>query len=527
MSEPKPVLIGGSWVKSDSVGSFSATNPTTGVDFEARFPISSWEDCCKALDAATEAYQQIRTACRSKIAAFLNAFADQIEKNAEDICQAASDETGLPFSPRLKDIELPRTTGQLRQAAAAVIDGSWSMPTIDSANNIRSMHRSIGPVIVFGPNNFPLAFNGISGGDFAAAIAAGNPVIVKGHPNHPETTQKLADAALAALTEAGLPESTVQLLYHMNPEDGLRLVADDRTAASAFTGGRPAGLALKEACDKAGKPIYLELSSVNPVVMLPGVLNQRSDDLVDEFSGSCMMAAGQFCTNPGLVVLQESEKSESFIEGVVERFKAAAPGTLLSKGVKSSLADSVQAVAGAGATVLTGGSVVEGGRLAFENSILRVSGDDFLANRQGLQTEMFGPVSLFVVVKNVEQAKEVLMSVEGNLTGTIYSATDGSDDEAYKQIEPVLRAKVGRLTNDKMPTGVAVSSAMNHGGPYPSTGHSGFSAVGMPGTIRRFTALQCYDNVRPDRLPCLLKDAIKNNDTWRLVDGNWTQGSIA
>ena len=215
--------------------------------------------------------------------------------------------------PRLADVELPRTTNQLRQAAAAAREGSWAMPTIDTKTSVRSCLAALGPVVVFGPNNFPLAFNGVSGGDFAAAIAAGNPVIAKAHPSHPGTCQLLAEAALAAAEQTEMPSGTVQMVYKMSRDVGCRMAADPRVAAIGYTGSRAGGLALKEVCDRQGKPAYLELSSINPVVVLPGALGERGDQLAEEYAGSCLLAAGQFCTSPGFALLQVGARNRSIL----------------------------------------------------------------------------------------------------------------------------------------------------------------------------------------------------------------------
>jgi 2,5-dioxopentanoate dehydrogenase len=521
------VLIGGSWRAANASSTFQAENPALGERLPDAYPVSTWADCEAALDAAAQAFSALRQLGPEPIAAFLERFAQRIEERAAEVVEMAHLETGYPKSPRLADVELPRTTSQLRQAAEAAREGSWSMPTIDTGLGIRSRYAPLGPVCVFGPNNFPLAFGSASGGDFAAAIAAGNPVIAKANTSHPGTTRLLAEEAQRAAEETGLPPGTVQLLYRTTHEDGARLVADPRVGATAYTGSRHAGLQLKAAADRAGKPIYLELSSVNPVVVLPGALSERAEKIADEFTGSCLMGTGQFCTNPGLVLLVNGPNTEPFIRLIAERFERAPAGTLLSSGVARSLAQSVGVLTEAGAKVITGGSPKTGQGYRFANTLLRVDARQFLADPLKLQTEAFGNTSLVVVADDVEQADEVLNQMEGNLTGSIYSDTGGGDDALYTRIEPTLRARVGRLLNDKMPTGVAVSPAMNHGGPYPATGHPGFTAVGIPASLRRFALLECYDNVRGPRLPPALQDRNPNGRMWRLVDGNWTQADVA
>ena len=522
-----PVLIAGQWCAAQSTGAFSSENPALGEKVPGEYPISDWADCDAALTAATEAATLLRSLPPENLAHFLGGFAGRIEARKAELVEMAHAESGLPRSPRLADVELPRTAGQLRQGAAAVLEGSWALPTIDTELNIRSLLAPIGPVWVFGPNNFPFAFNSVAGGDFVAALAAGNPVIAKANSSHPGTTRLLAEEAFAAVSEAGLPPASVQLIYRTSHKDGERLVSDPRTGATGYTGSRSAGLKLKAAADAAGKPIYLELSAVNPVVMLPGALAERGAALVDEFVGSSLMGTGQFCTNPSLVLLVAGEATEQFVAAVKARFEAAAPTPLLSSAVARALAASVDTLQAAGAHLVTGGSPVAAAGYRFCNTLLRVSGDEFLAAPERLQTEAFGNAALFVVARDGGQLAAVIGYVEGNLTGSVYSDTRGSDDRLYDQLEPLLRPRVGRLLNDKMPTGVAVSPAMNHGGPYPSTGHPGFTAVGIPAALRRFAMLQCFDQVRPSRLPAVLRDEPPNDRVWRLVDAEWRRGRAA
>jgi len=232
----QPILLAGSWQPARAAGTFQADNPTTGQRLPDEFPVSSWEDCDRALTAAVAAAAELRRLSPTRLAAFLDRFAERIEKRATELVDSAHAETGLPKQPRLADVELPRTTGQLRQAAAAAREGSWARPTIDTKSNIRSCYMPLGPVAVFGPNNFPFAFNSVSGGDFAAAIAAGNPVIGKANTSHPATTRLLALEAHEAIRECELPPATVQLLYRTSHADGERFVADARLGATGYTG---------------------------------------------------------------------------------------------------------------------------------------------------------------------------------------------------------------------------------------------------------------------------------------------------
>ncbi len=519
------VLIAGVWKHSDSTKTFQSEDPKAQTVLPDHYPVSDWDECSAALDAAVSAFEVMRTLPRESIAKFLETFANRIEARSAEICEMASSETALPVEPRLASGELPRTCGQLRAAAAAARSGDWANATIDTANNIRSCLAGIGPVAVFGPNNFPLAFGSISGGDFAAAIAAGNPVIGKANSMHPGTTRILAEEAQAAAESTGMPAGTVQLIYRLDHADGEKLARDPRLAAIGYTGSRQAGLKLKTAADSVGTPIYLELSSVNPVVILPGALAERSAEIADEFSSSCLMGTGQFCTNPGIVILKSGDATDQFVAAVSEKFKNASVGTLLSKSGQDGLASALKTLQGGGAELICGDGVGGGAGYCHSNTLLKVSGAEFTKNSEALQTEAFGNASMFILCDSTEEIVNVVKSLEGNLTGCVYSHTDGSDDGDYDQIVPALRQRVGRLLNDKMPTGVAVSPAMNHGGPYPATGHAGFTAVGIPGAIPRFAMLQCFDNIRPHRLPEILTD--KNPlGAWRSIDGKWTNAAI-
>src|SRR6266851_58214 len=263
------ILIDGKWRTADAEGTFHAENPAKGEALPVAFPISRWSDCDAALAAATKAAAELRTIDPAKIAAFLEAYANNIEAAAATIVATAAEETALHVTPRLKDVELPRTTNQLRQAASAVREESWRHATLDLEKNIRSCFAPLGTVVVFGP-----------------AIAAGNPVIAKAHPLHPNTTRLLAEQAFKAVEQAGLPPATVQMIYNVSNENGLKLVSDPRVGAIGFTGSRNAGLHLKRAAEDAGKPIYLEMSSINPVIFLPGALAERPEQLAQELVDS-------------------------------------------------------------------------------------------------------------------------------------------------------------------------------------------------------------------------------------------------
>jgi len=522
------ILVGGDWREARGpAGSFIATDPATGEPVPGEYPVSSWLDLEDALRAGADAAPEVAKAGPDRTAAFLDALASGLARRADALVEMARRETGLPAETRLRSIELPRTTGQLRQAAAACRERSWCRATIDTKLDIRSKLGPLGgPVAVFGPNNFPFAFNAVGGGDFAAALAAGNPVIAKANPILPGTTRLMAETALEALAGTGLPAAAVQLLYHFSAEDGRKLVAHPLIGASAFTGSRFAGLGLKQAADRAGKPIYLEMSSVNPVFILPGALGERGAEVAAELFASCTAGAGQFCTKPGLIVCPAGPESDGFLGGLAGAFDAQPAMVVLGRGVLTGLEAAVERLRGLGAERAAGRGTAEGPGFRFNPALFRVSGARFLERPEDFQIESFGAVTLLVLARDGAEMEAIAASLEGQLTATVFSARDGSDDALYRRLEPALRRKAGRLLNDKVPTGVAVSPAMNHGGPFPASGHPGFTAVGIPAALVRFAALQGYDNVRPGRLPPELRDANPTGGMWRLIDGAWTQRSL-
>jgi alpha-ketoglutaric semialdehyde dehydrogenase len=523
----QPVLIDGHWRPARASGTFKAVNPATGELLPEEYPVSSWADVEAALEAGCRAAGEMARLGPETTARYLETFAGLLEERKTGLVAAAHLETALPPEPRLGSLEFPRLLDQLRKAAASARDRTWCRATIDTKAGIRSMYGPLGgPVVIMGPNNFPYAYNAIGGGDFASALAAGNPVIGKAHPGHPSTTRILAEAAGQALGAAGMPPGAVQLLYHFAPEDGLRLVAHRSVAATAFTGSRPSGLALKEVADRAGRPIYLEMSSANPVFLLPGALAERAAEIAAELFSSCSMAAGQMCTKPGLVVAVDDPAGRAFVDRVRESFESAAPAVLLGPKVLYGLRQAEDRLVREGAERLAGGGEPPGPGVRYQPSLFRLTGRTFLGDPASFQVESFGTLTVIVLAADLAQMKEIASLLDGHLTGSIYSHSDGRDDRDHDLLEPLLRPKVGRLLNDRMPTGVAVSPAMNHGGPYPATGHPGFTAVGFPAALLRFAALRGYDHVRPGRLPLELRDANPTGTMWRLIDGEWTQKSL-
>jgi alpha-ketoglutaric semialdehyde dehydrogenase len=501
-----PLLIDGTWQEAHTVlDTFRSFNPLSGEANLTEFPVIGWADLDRMVEAGEAAAAELASIEPERIARFLERYADLIEERRETIVETAQRETALGAALRLGEIELPRTTGQLRQAAAAVRDTSstgWSMPIIDAKANIRSRYESLGGVVlVIGPNNFPLAFNAISGSDFASAIAAGNPVIAKGHPAHPETTHLLADAARE---EVGLPSGTVQCFHHAPPEEIARLIDHPGLAAVAFTGGQSAGIALKKIADAAGKPGYFEMSSLNPVVLMPSAAEGDLDGFAALWTQSIQMGSGQFCTKPGLCFVIGQQLADTLGEAIANRFDGGDDSVLLTKGLVESIDRGVRELQDAGAILLAGGATSEEPGFRYPSTLLMCNGRTFREMPESMQRELFGPAGMIVACESEEDLRAALRVLEGQLTACIWATDADHGGELYEEVRRTLRPICGRLLENKMPTGVAVVPSMVHGGPYPASSHPGFTSVGMPGSIRRFAALRCYDGVPESRLPATL-----------------------
>ena len=503
----RPAFIAGAWTNADpTTPSFHAWNPTTGEPLEARYPISTAADLVRIAAAAQEAAAALSAASPADLEAFLRRVADRLEAQRAPIARMAHLETGLPHSPRLAEVEFDRMLGQLRQAAAAAGDvgpSSWRRPIEDHATGIRSDRGPLGgAVLTIGPNNFPLAFHAVAGGDFASAIAAGNPVIAKGHPLHPGTGLLLAECVVEALEDVDLPPATVQYIHHCEAPDGFDLVRHPAVAAVGFTGGRTAGLAIKRVADEVGTPAYLEMSSVNPVFASIDADSPEVEALADAWVGSITLGAGQFCTKPGMLVVVGEAAAVALGTVVASKLADAAPGVLFSERGRSEFVAGVEAFEAAGARRRCGGrSIDQGWRV--EPTLLEVDRDTAVRRWSTLSQEIFGPAGVLVRVDTMASAVELARSFEGQLTATVWSAEDDGVD--WRPLVDVLRPRCGRLLERKMPTGVAVVPSMVHGGPYPATGHPGFTSVGLPASIERFSAPRCWDGVSETLLPPWLR----------------------
>ncbi|NDC53916.1 MAG: aldehyde dehydrogenase family protein [Planctomycetia bacterium] len=524
MNATPEILVGGAWRPAAAVDSFHAFDPTTGRRQAAAWPVSGWADVDAALTAATGAARALAVLPDEGRAAFLERYAARLERKAGELVAAAHAETGLAVKPRLTEAELPRMLDQLRQAAAAAREGTWRMAMIDTPRNIRSAAFGIGPVVVLPPGNFPFAYGAVTGGDFAAAIAAGNPVIAKAHPGCPGVSLLAAREAAAALDESGLPPATVQLLHGVAPADGERLVADPRVGATGFTGGQEAGRKLFAAAAAAGRVIWVEMGSLNPVVLLPGALAERGPAIADELTASVTGSAGQFCTKPGIVFVVDDAAGRAFLEALALKFSAVGEQVLLGPTGVERLAGGIARLREAGARLVAGGTAAAAAGCRHPATLLEVSAAELLARPERLLVEAFGNATLVVRATTLAELAWALALVPGALGASLYLATDGRDDRDAAAVQPLLEALAGRLVENRMPTGLAVTPPMQHGGPWPSAAPPFFSAVGMPWSILRFARRLCFDGVATRRLPECLRDPPPPGRPWRFIDHAWTRG---
>lgn len=522
MTTTQPVLIAGRWRPARAAGTYRACDPTTGAEREAIWPVSGWEDLDEALAAATAAAADLARLPGTAIAAFLERYAARLEARGDELVELARAETALPVKPRLADVELPRMLDQLRQAAAAAREETWRMAMIDTARNIRSAAFGLGPVVIFPPNNFPFAFGAVTGGDFAAALAGGNPVIAKAHRGHPAVSLLAAGEAVEALRETGLPPATVQLVHAV--ADGERLVADPRVGGTAFTGGEEAGTKLFAAASAAGRVIWVEMGAINPVVLMPGALAERGAEIATELAASITGSAGQLCTKPGLVFYVADAAGDAFVAATAAKVAAVGSQVLLGPAGRDSLAAAVGSLVAAGARVLAGGRP-GAGPCGHEATLLEVAAGELVARPAVLLVEAFGNSTLLVRCGSLEELQQAVGCAKGSLGASLYVAHDGRDDAARGPVADLLVARSGRVIENRMPTGLAVTPPMQHAGPWPAAGPPFFSAVGMPWTILRFARRICFDGWSEPRLPDVLRNQSPPGRPWRFIDGGWTQAA--
>ncbi|MCS5721991.1 aldehyde dehydrogenase (NADP(+)) [Herbiconiux sp. CPCC 203407] len=490
----------------------AAYDPTLEAEIEPTFRLADPEQLDRAATAAGAAFRTYRATSPGERSAFLEAIASAIEQLGDELLDRASAESGLPLARLIG--ERARTTGQLRLFAAVARDGDGTDATIDRAQpdrapapraDIRRRAIGVGPVAVFGASNFPLAFS-VAGGDTASALAAGCPVVVKGHGAHPGTSELVAGAVVAAARSTGMPDGVFSLVLGDGPTIGQALVKHPAIKAVAFTGSRRGGLALVEAAAARPVPIpvFAEMSSTNPVVLLPGALDSDPGALGRDYAGSLMLGAGQFCTNPGLVLGVRGAALDGFTAGAAAAVAAAPAQTMLTPAIRDAYVSTVAQWSGsAGVDQVASGARGDVGTPGTA-TLLTVGADEFLTD-PALREEAFGPAGLVVECADVEGIITVLEALDGQLTATVRAAFP-ADDEHVARLIPLLEEKVGRIVVNGWPTGVEVGAAMVHGGPFPATTDSRFTSVGAS-AHRRFLRPVAYQDAPDHLLPEPLQDA--------------------
>jgi 2,5-dioxopentanoate dehydrogenase len=458
-----------------------------------------------------------------KKAKFLRAIAEEIEALGSELLQTAMQETNLTEARIIN--ERGRTTGHCRMFADLVEEGSWVDARIDTSipdrmpapkPDIRKMSVPLGPVVVFGAANFPLAYS-TAGGDTISALAAGCPAIVKAHPAHPKTSDLVASAIKKAIEKAGMPQGVFQHL-HGDFEIGQALVKHPLTKAVGFTGSLAGGKALFDLANQRAEPIpvFAEMSSINPVILLPETLHEQAEKTAAALAASITLGVGQFCTNPGLVIAIENNGLKSFIKYLSEAITNSAAGTMLHQGIADNYSTkSIQALAQKGISI-EGKSATEVNKGQGAPMVVSVAAAEFLKNPL-LSEEVFGPFSLIVKCKDLIELHNVVNHLHGQLTCSVF----GSDNEILKHqsMLNVLIEKAGRLIMNGVPTGVEVCPSMQHGGPFPSTTDSRFTSVGTD-AIKRFVRPVAFQNF-PD---ALLPEELRNENSlkiWRMFNNEW------
>ncbi|MDQ4052480.1 MAG: aldehyde dehydrogenase (NADP(+)) [Actinomycetota bacterium] len=505
-------------------GSVHGVDPRTGQPVEPAYGLGSRDDVARAAGLAADAFGAYRETGPKERAAFLDQVADNIDGLGEQLVERVQLETGI-VEPRVRG-ELARTTNQLRLFAELVREGSWVGARIDTAlpdrtplprPDIRQRKVPLGPVAVFGASNFPLAFS-VAGGDTAAAFAAGCPVVVKAHSAHPGTSEQVAGAIARAVADHGLPEGTFSMVYGSGPEVGIALVTDPRIKAVGFTGSRSGGVALMQAAAARPVPIpvYAEMSSINPVFLLPGALAADPGGLAKGYVESLTVGVGQLCTNPGLVFAVDGPEVDAFLEAVASAITGCPALPMLNPGIHSSYRAGVAAlVAHPQVEQVAAGEADAALAAGGQAHVFATSSAAFLAEA-ALHEEVFGSSSLVVRVSSPDELAEVAQSLEGQLTATLHAAE--SDHRVAAALLPVLEDKVGRILFNGWPTGVDVGHAMVHGGPFPATSDGRSTSVGTL-AVERFVRPVAYQNAPADLLPAPV-DADNSLGIWRQVDGD-------
>jgi 2,5-dioxopentanoate dehydrogenase len=524
-------VVGAMYIAGDAVfgdaGAFRAVDPADGSALEPGFQYADGKQVARAAELAESAFEPFRAAPIEQRARLLELAADEIDAVTEAAAERAHRETGLPL-PRVTG-EVGRTTGQLRLFAAALREGSWNGARIDHAlpdrkparrPDVRQRRVPVGPVAVFAASNFPLAFS-VAGGDTASALAAGCPVVVKAHDAHPGTSEIVAAAVTRAVAASGLPAGVFSMVYADGPTVGVELVTHPAIAAVAFTGSRRVGLALVAAAASRPVPIpvFAEMSAVNPVFLLPGRLSEAAAELGAAFVGSLTLGAGQFCTNPGIVIGVDGPDLDRFTAAARDAVAATPPAPMLTGRIAASYADGVARLAGHPGTELVAHAEHDDSPQSWGcAALVTTTADKFLAARD-LHDEVFGATSVIVRAASPSQLVDVARAMEGQLTATVHAATP--DAPLAVDLLPVLERLAGRILFNGWPTGVEVVPSMVHGGPFPATSDGRTTSVGTL-AMDRFLRPVAYQDV-PD---ALLPDAVRESNPdglLRLVDGAYTR----
>jgi alpha-ketoglutaric semialdehyde dehydrogenase len=500
-----------------------ATNPSTLEQLEGQFFKASKADAEQALQEATKAYRTYKNIAKDKKAAFLRAIAEEITAIAPQLVARAQAESGLPL-PRLQG-EVGRTTGQLNLFANLVEEGSWVDATIDLAqperaplpkSDIRNMLVAIGPVVVFGASNFPLAFS-VAGGDTASALASGCPVVVKAHPAHLGTSALVGEAIAKAVAKTGMPKGVFSLLFDDGYEIGETLVKHPLTKAVAFTGSYRGGMALVKMNEQREQPIpvFAEMGSINPVVFLPQAIATQGEELAKKYAGSITLGAGQFCTNPGLLLAVKGEGLDAFKGTLSSAMSEIPSATMLTEGIQKNYEKlSTEITSENGVELISESKLInKDAKCQSTPRLATVSAQTFISNAK-LQEEIFGPYSLLVVAENTAELQTVIEQLHGQLTATLMAAP--GELAQYAALIDVLTEKTGRLILNGVPTGVEVCSSMQHGGPFPSTNDSRFTSVGTK-AIYRFARPIAWQDWEDALLPAELQ-ASNPLKIWRSID---------
>ncbi len=509
---------------------FQAFSPSGNAFLPGDFTYATEEEFKKTVALAETAFALYKEISAAQKAAFLDAIAEEIIASGDALIERCVAETALPIA-RITG-ERGRTCGQLKMFAQLLRDGWWLDARIDTAQperqplpkpDIRRMLIPVGPVAVFGASNFPLAFS-TAGGDTASALAAGCPVIVKAHPSHPGTNELVSKAIIKAAQRTNMPEGVFSSLYLSN-DQSVQLVQHPHIKAVGFTGSRHAGMLLYKAAAERTEPIpvYAEMSSTNPVILMEGALKNQPEKIAKELSASVNLGAGQFCTNPGLVFAIDTNATRTFLKAFNQQFSSSAPATMLNKNICTSYTAGAKKLSGTTGVRLLAKASKEAVTEKYEASPLAftVSSTDFIANEQ-LADEVFGPLTLIVLCKDEEELHKTLASLEGQLTATIHATKE--DEQALKPLINIITQKAGRIIYGGYPTGVEVCHSMHHGGPFPSTSDARYTSVGTAAIYRFVRPVAMQD--LPDHL---LPEALQNENPLnipRLVNGEWTKEAL-